>query len=443
MNSRAGFVLDLNRCTGCRACELACSIENSLGFGRSWRRVETFNPQRDPRAPHHHLSIGCNHCENAPCLAACPAQAIRRDEESGLVTLNAEQCLGCGYCAWVCPFEAPVYDEAAGVMGKCTLCPERTARGEKPVCVEACPTEALQPAGPEDSALTASVPGFPETSAEPAMRFRPLRAGTRPVEMTFSLDPEVLAAFDAVPRSRGAGGDLRHEWPLVVLTLVAAALAAFQTAVAMGSSSSRVGMALASVAAAGISIVHLGRPDRAWRAAAAFGSSWLSREIIGYGVFVALLVIQAIVPDFAGVAPTAAGMGWLVLFAVDRVYDSVRRPRSLPVHSADVLGVAALLTVVLTGQVSLALTLAGVRVLLFLVGLFGNDLPVDRPVLRIIGRVAPLAIGLTLMVLGENRWAALFLIGLGEGVDRTLFYLDLRPTTFAETAAADLGSVIR
>ncbi|MCK5379202.1 MAG: 4Fe-4S ferredoxin, partial [Acidobacteria bacterium] len=88
MADRMGFTLDLNRCTGCRACELACSTENDLGFGRSWRRIETFNAERDPRAPHHHLSIACNHCENAPCVAACPARAIVRDGSTGVVTLN-------------------------------------------------------------------------------------------------------------------------------------------------------------------------------------------------------------------------------------------------------------------------------------------------------------------------------------------------------------------
>ncbi len=76
MIDRFGFTLDLNRCTGCRACELACSTENDLAFGQSWRRIETFNSERDPRAPHHHLSIACNHCENAPCVEACPTDAL-------------------------------------------------------------------------------------------------------------------------------------------------------------------------------------------------------------------------------------------------------------------------------------------------------------------------------------------------------------------------------
>lgn len=440
MTVGTGFTLDLNRCTGCRACELACSTENYLGFGRSWRRIESFNAECDPRAAHHHLSIGCNHCENAPCLAACPARAISRDEGQCLVTLNPDQCMGCGYCAWVCPFEAPVYDESAGVMGKCTLCPDRTAQGDRPACVEACPTEALLIADLGDPALTASVPGFPETAAEPAIRFRPLRAGARPVETTWSLDTEILAEFDAAPRPRSTGGDLRHDWPLVLFTLAAAALVAFQTAVASGSSYPRLVLVLAGLAAAAVSTLHLGRPERAWRAAAGLGSSWLSREIVLYGAFVGLLGLQAILPDQTGITLTAVGVGWLMLLAVDRVYDPVRRPRSMPVHSADVLGIVALMTAVLMGQAGLAVTVATVRLLLFFSALVGSGPPMSRYWVRIVSRVGPLVLGLTLMILGENQWASVVLIGIGEGVDRVLFYLDLRPTTIAETAAADLLS---
>lgn len=438
MTPRVGFILDLNRCTGCRACELACSTENHLGFGRSWRRIESFNEGLDPRAPHFHLSIGCNHCEIAPCLAACPARAITRDEAEGVVMLNPDHCMGCGYCAWVCPFEAPIDDESAGVMGKCTLCPDRTAQGDRPACVEACPTDALEIGDLGAPALTASALGFPETAADPAIRFKPLRSGAGPVETTWTVDADVLAAFDAAGRPGSVGGDLRKEWPLVLFTLAAAALVAFQTAVASGFAFPRLVLALAGLAAAAVSTLHLGRPDRAWRAAAAVGSSWLSREIVLFCMFVGLLGLQTVVPNFAGAPRAAAVVGWLMLFAVDRVYDPVRRPRSVPLHSADVLGTAALMTSVLLGQMSVALAIAGVRLLLFALGCSGSGPASSRRWTRIVVRVIPLMLGLALMALGENRWAPMILIGVGELADRVLFYLDLRPTTIAETVDADL-----
>ncbi len=442
MTDRIGFTLDLNRCTGCRACELACSTENDLGFGRSWRRIETFNTERDPRAAHHHLSIACNHCENAPCVAACPARAITRDVSTGVVTLNPDRCMGCRYCAWACPFEAPTFDEAAGLMGKCTLCPDRTAEGGRPACVEACPTDALGVGNLDSPGLMDSAFGFPETMAEPSMRFKPLRAGAEPLETTWTVDAEVLAAFDAAKRLKIAGGNLRHEWPLLVFTLAAAALVAFQTALVFGAGVPRLILALMATVAAGVSTLHLGRPERAWRAMTGFGSSWLSREIVMYGAFVGLLCLQVVAPNVDGVAQTAALVGWLALFAVDRVYDPVRRPRTMPIHSADVLGMAALLTAVLLGHVLVVLVIAGMRLLLF--GLRQTAFRPSSPQgwAKTAIRVLPPAAGLTLMAVGGNTWTPLILISIGEIVDRLFFYLELQPTTIAETIVGDLQSLI-
>jgi len=438
MADRVGFTLDLNRCTGCRACELACSTENDLGFGRSWRRIETFNSELDPRAPHHHLSIACNHCENAPCAAACPARAITRDLSTGVVMLNTDRCMGCGYCAWACPFEAPTLDESTGTMGKCTLCPDRTAQGDRPACVEACPTDALGLGDLASAELTASAPGFPETTAEPSMRFKPLRAGAEPLETTWTVDTEVLAAFDAARQQHTVGGDLRAEWPLLVFTLAAAVLVPLQTALLFGAGVPRLPLALAAAVAAGISTFHLGRPERAWRAMAGFGSSWLSREIVMYGAFVGLLGLQVLVPDVDGIAQLAAGVGWFALVAVDRVYDPVRRPRSMSVHSADVLGMAALLTVVLLGQLSLALVIAGVRVLLFSLGQAALRPSATQWWARTAIRVLPPAVGLALLAVAGPVWIPLILISIGEIADRLFFYLELQPTTNAETIAGDL-----
>ena len=118
MNVQRGFLLDLNRCTGCSACELACSTENALGWGRSWRRVMTFNEDRLPGLPSFHLSLACNHCAKAPCVEQCPARAIGRDDPAGTIQIDPDRCIGCRYCSWVCPFDATRFDEGACVMGK-------------------------------------------------------------------------------------------------------------------------------------------------------------------------------------------------------------------------------------------------------------------------------------------------------------------------------------
>ena len=139
----------------------------------------------------------------------------------------------------------------------------------------------------------------------------------------------------------------------------------------------------------------------------------------------------------------ATVVGWLAWIAVDRVYDPVRRPRLPRVHSADVLGMAALLTVVILGQVWLAVILGGIRLLMFGLGLRTIESSVSRQSIRTAVRVTPLLLGLVLMGEGGNSWRSLVLIGLGEIADRVFFYLDLAPTTFAETIESDFLAATR
>ena len=160
------FLFDLNRCTGCQACEIACMIENRLD-GWSWRQVVTLNPARRPGTPVIHLSLACNHCAAPPCLAHCPALAYSQDPVTGRVVLDAERCIGCKYCAWACPYDAPKFDAPRGVMTKCTFCGHRQDQGLAPACVEQCPTGAL---GCDDlDALPGveSAPGMPTINIWP------------------------------------------------------------------------------------------------------------------------------------------------------------------------------------------------------------------------------------------------------------------------------------
>jgi len=139
---RSGFNLDLARCVGCGACVLACRIENQLPPGVSWRRIIQVNRPRVGGGPTYHFSLACHHCQNPPCVGACPTRALVKGP-TGLVNLTTERCMGCRYCEMACPFGAPAYDEGRGVMTKCHLCSHRLEKGLDPACVVACPTGAL------------------------------------------------------------------------------------------------------------------------------------------------------------------------------------------------------------------------------------------------------------------------------------------------------------
>lgn len=326
------FVNDLETCVGCHACALACANENGLAPGTSWRQVITSNADRRPGLPVFHLSLACNHCLDAPCLKGCPARAISRDARTGAVLIDERLCIGCRYCSWVCPYDAPKFDAAAGVMRKCTLCAHRLGEGLQPACVSLCPVGALKLDGANGStgAATLAPPGFPDVGVRPMIRFLPMRAraaGAHAVEAT----GEVPSTGPSGPRSSAPKIALRTEWTLVAFTWIATVLSAAILGWMIGAP--RVApaafAALAAVAAA-LSARHLGRPLRACRAGLNVRHSWLSREVIAYAAM-APLGTMALATDVPGgrLAWAATLAAAVTVVCVDQVYVAMAR-RSRP-----------------------------------------------------------------------------------------------------------------
>jgi anaerobic dimethyl sulfoxide reductase subunit B (iron-sulfur subunit) len=151
MARQYGFFVDVAACTGCKACQIACKDKNDLPVGVRWRRVVEVSgggwQRRGPAWIHetvsYFVSVACNHCERPICAEGCPTGAIVR-RPNGIVTIDGERCMGCHYCEWACPYGAPQFDEARGVMTKCDLCADEIERGRPPACVQACPMRVLE-----------------------------------------------------------------------------------------------------------------------------------------------------------------------------------------------------------------------------------------------------------------------------------------------------------
>jgi Fe-S-cluster-containing dehydrogenase component len=193
MGEKWGFYFDPDDCMGCNACAIACKNRHGVDEGHvDWRRVETTSSGTFPDYEETNVSLSCMHCEDAPCEKVCPTDAIKKRESDGIVTVDREACIGCGYCGWACPYGAPQYGDD-GLMQKCNLCLDKgpgsgdgeTSKNEQeeplePACVDECVGDALD-AGPIGELMD-------QASEEAAERFDQNRTSVI-VEPTDDIDP--------------------------------------------------------------------------------------------------------------------------------------------------------------------------------------------------------------------------------------------------------------
>jgi len=189
---RYAMTIDLSRCMGCRACMVACKVENNTPEAHFWMYVFRFEEDEYPRTRVWFLPRPCQHCDNAPCVKVCPVGA-RYKREDGLVLTDFKRCIGCRYCEVACPYgvnyfhwkhpdkaqyldyndDPEVKERTGGVMppyrnpdqdvrhgpenrltagghhykgviGKCTFCVHRIEKGLEPACVANCPVRVFE-----------------------------------------------------------------------------------------------------------------------------------------------------------------------------------------------------------------------------------------------------------------------------------------------------------
>jgi DMSO reductase iron-sulfur subunit len=438
------FVFDQNKCTGCQACQLACVIENELEPDASWRQINTFNERHYPGAPLFHISLACNHCADPACMSACPALAYSKDSETGAVLVDQDKCIGCRYCTWACPYDAPKFDRAQGVISKCTFCNDRIRRGSQPACVELCPTGALTFDRLPDEEIVNSSAGFTATDMGPSIKIIPLRADRTVPEITAPVTAiPHLGAVDSLP-SRIT---LRSEWSLTLFTLLGAILFALATAaVTTGMRLSPVLFALTSAAGMGLATLHLGRKERAWRAMLNVANSWLTREIILFTLFVPAALLYLISSREIG------WLGWVVValgaaatFSMDMVYKFAIKPRPT-IHSAGVLLTGLFLVGVVTLNPVLAGAIGSLKLALYLwrkttLAMTGASVRPFATAARIgLGFGLPLVLGV--MDLSQMYAFTLASVLLGELVDRSEFYTEIEIMTPARQMAMDLDRFV-
>ncbi|AWB34209.1 sulfate reduction electron transfer complex DsrMKJOP subunit DsrO [Orrella marina] len=136
---RFGMLVDLRKCIGCQACTVSCSMENLPPIGQFRTTVLQYEVDMPDESAPAMVSLPrlCNHCDNPPCVPVCPVQATFQRED-GIVLVDNERCVGCGYCVQACPYDARFINHETQTADKCTFCEHRLEVGLLPACVESC-----------------------------------------------------------------------------------------------------------------------------------------------------------------------------------------------------------------------------------------------------------------------------------------------------------------
>src|SRR5262245_54818328 len=319
-----GFRVDLDACTGCKACVAACHSLNGLDDGEAWRSVGLLHGGSSHAPMQQTVTTACHHCLDPACMNGCPVRAYEKDPATGIVRHLDDQCIGCQYCVLTCPYEVPQFNSKRGIVRKCDMCSDRLAASEAPACVQSCPNQAIaiqivdKARTLEDAQGGAFLPGAPSPAITvPTTEYVTKRAFPRnllPADFyqVRSGHPHLPLVFMLVLTQLSVGAFaveflLKRLFPQLSISAPASAPArarAYHAVIALA----------AGLLALGASVFHLGRPKYAFRAVIGLKTSWLSREILAFGAFAGAAALYA---AFVWRGPLAAALhlpplpGWL------------------------------------------------------------------------------------------------------------------------------------
>ena len=366
-----GFHFTADNCIGCHACEAACSEKNALPAHISFRSVGYVEGGSYPDFRRVNISMACNHCDDPVCLKGCPTRAYTKFAEYGAVLQDPDICFGCGYCTWVCPYNAPQLDPVKGEVSKCNMCVDRLEVGLKPACVSACLAGALDfgvvetpPANRVQAKL--EIPGFPDPGiTHPNIRFQQTRDLPREMRRTDSMPLVYVKGGEAGKgqyRPQVADAFSKREWnleklrsredPLVIFTLISQTVIGAFLALFLGPllglsvlsphSHPTVhpvllsGLVVLETLALALSTAHLGKPQRFYRAFYNLRYSPVSREVAAIAVFfnaMGLYTVLFFLPEVKFLQILQALSGWVAavagpvaLYAMYRIYRIKARP---------------------------------------------------------------------------------------------------------------------
>ena len=412
------FIFDQNKCVGCHACLVACINENGFQLNDQWRNIHNSNTNHYPDLPLFYLSLACNHCDDAPCLKNCPAQAYSRDEKTGAIIHHPEKCIGCKYCTWACPYDAPKFNPKKGIIEKCTFCNHRIEENLKPACANLCPTGALdftQMEFTKEEALKSSpVP----VKVGSSLKMERLRNRQGP-----EIDQELFKNQDKdyIKKKKHSKIAVKEECPLIIFTLLCTAAVAFYSTgkTEMFNSIQKFIFVSLGFVGAFLSTSHLGKKFRAWRSITNIKNSWLSREILSFGLFYLGVFIDFYIIKIPVWIP--ALIGFVLLLAIDMLYRLAKWEWPIKIHSANTLLIGLTLTAFLMDYKLVVVFLVSCRLTLYIYRKYISRKYILISVLRMLSLMFSIILSYY-----DAYYAGITFLIIGEIIDRIEFYTELK-----------------
>ena len=439
-----GFVFDYAKCVGCHACIAACHFENKTELPLLWRNVNSFNKKKIPLAGYIYLSMACNHCAEAPCINACPANAFKRDPHTGAVIHNQDNCIGCKYCTWACPYSAPKFNEKNGVIEKCSLCNHRLIEGIEPACTNLCPTGALSFSKIE---LASNDDSFEVLKKNNQPRVNTLRSEVKnhvPF-MDISSSGINLNHTELQLESFTKTIEAKYEWPLAIFTLLSALLVGWITSIDLKSSNiEKLILICLGIIGLLFSTFHLGKPLRSYRSIFNIRNSWVSREIVAFGLFGITSLCFLFIDSSIQFKVLSVTSGFILLFCIEMVYSIPKKSYNTPIHSANTVLTALLFSFIFNGYLKLSIVILAVKGLLYLTRIaYDWDFKIRKlvfiPFRFLLGIILPIGF----IAFSKYNLIVIVIIVISEMIDRYDYYNNIYVDTPESTLAQKLIRTIR
>jgi len=417
---RRGFIFSHNKCVNCKACSAACILEN--GWTVHPRNIFTFNSNAEHLLPLINLSLACNHCESAVCMKGCPTSALSREAVTGAIILDETKCIGCRYCQWNCPYDAPKFDSESGTIAKCNLCYSGLIEGRQPACSTSCPTGALSFGQLSEQNSDFVYSWFPDKKLNPAIEF----TGNQNNSPLKIIPEDICEQTDKEPTTTLK--NISAELSLIIFSYLATvSVATIITSFITGVFPEKKIFIPVLLLAGLVSFFHLGRKLRSWRSVINFRNSPLSREIAVLILYAAVSSITVCfhIPGFL-VASSITGL--ILLLLIDSVYIYADRSKSVILQSGQTFISGLLIVSFFSGIVLPFIFIALIKLGLSIFNVSVkklNSADFGIRFLRIAFLIVP-GISMILHISFNDLFiASIFLFG--EFLDRMIFYIDFNP----------------